>query len=86
MPIGMLMIAGSEVWATRVPVRGHFLGDLVGPWVVVGAGTAFRVHPDLGRRASGCQRSPIGLASSLLNTSNPTRRRHRHRDRLERRR
>src|SRR5581483_3051889 len=41
MAIGMTLIGAGVLWATRVPVHGHFLANLAGPFVLAGAGTAF---------------------------------------------
>ena len=45
MAIGMFLIGAGIIWATQVPVRGHFLADLAGPMAVAGAGTAFSFIP-----------------------------------------
>jgi len=41
MAFGMTLIGGGVIWATQMPVHGHFLANLGGPLVIVGAGTAF---------------------------------------------
>ncbi len=45
MAIGMTLIGAGVLWATQVPVHGHYLGNLLGPFVVAGAGTAFAFIP-----------------------------------------
>src|SRR6185437_6033126 len=45
MAVGMTMIGAGSIWATQVPVHGHFLANLAGPMVVAGAGTAFAFIP-----------------------------------------
>src|SRR5215204_7363539 len=45
MAIGMTLIGAGVLWATQVPVHGHFVGNLLGPFVVAGAGTAFAFIP-----------------------------------------
>ena len=69
MAIGMTLIATGIVWATRVPVHGRFLADLAGPFVVVGAGTAFSFIPISVAALEGVAEHQSGLASGLLNTS-----------------
>jgi EmrB/QacA subfamily drug resistance transporter len=69
MAIGMTLIATGIVWATRVPVHAHFLADLIGPFVVVGAGTAFSFIPISVAALEGVAEYQSGLASGLLNTS-----------------
>jgi EmrB/QacA subfamily drug resistance transporter len=69
MALGMVMIGGGIVWATRVPVHGHFWSDLAGPFLVVGAGTAFAFIPVSIAGLAGVAEQEAGLASGLLNTS-----------------
>ena len=45
MAIGMTMIGTGVIWATQVPVHGHYVGNLLGPFAVAGAGTAFAFIP-----------------------------------------
>jgi EmrB/QacA subfamily drug resistance transporter len=69
MAIGMTLIGAGVIWATQVPVDGHFLGNLAGPFVVAGAGTAFAFIPISIGALAGVQEHHAGLASGLLNTS-----------------
>jgi MFS family permease len=69
MTIGMTLIGTGIIWATQVPVNGHFLGNLAGPMVVVGAGTAFSFIPISIGALAGVEEHRAGLASGLLNTS-----------------
>ncbi len=45
MAAGMALIGGGALWATQVPVHGHFWADLAGPFLITGAGTAFAFIP-----------------------------------------
>ncbi len=45
MAFGMLLIGGGILWTAAAPVDGHFWSDLVGPFLIVGAGTAFAFIP-----------------------------------------
>lgn len=67
--LGMALIAGGTLWATQVPVQGHFWSALAGPFFVVGAGTAFAFVPISIAGLTGVSGSEAGLASGLLNTS-----------------
>ncbi len=67
--IGMTLIAAGIIWASQVPVRGHFLANLAGPFVVAGAGTAFSFIPISVAALTGVDEHQSGLASGLLNTS-----------------
>jgi EmrB/QacA subfamily drug resistance transporter len=69
MAIGMTLIGAGIVWATQVPVHGHFVGNLLGPFVVAGAGTAFAFIPISIAALAGVEEHRAGLASGLLNTS-----------------
>jgi EmrB/QacA subfamily drug resistance transporter len=69
MAVGMTSIGVGVLWATQVPVHGHFVGNLVGPFVVTGAGTAFSFIPISIAALAGVQEHRAGLASGLLNTS-----------------
>jgi len=66
---GMAMIGGSAVWATAVPVHGHFWSNLAGPLFISGAGTAFAFIPISIAGLAGVAEHETGLASGLLNTS-----------------
>jgi MFS family permease len=57
------------MWATQVPVHGHFVANLVGPFVIAGAGTAFSFIPISVAALQGVAEHQSGLASGLLNTS-----------------
>jgi EmrB/QacA subfamily drug resistance transporter len=69
MALGMAMIGGGIVWATQVPVQGHFWSALAGPFFVVGAGTAFAFVPVSIGGLAGVAEHEAGLASGLINTS-----------------
>jgi EmrB/QacA subfamily drug resistance transporter len=66
---GMTLIGTGIIWATQVPVHGHFLADLAGPFLVAGAGTAFSFIPISVAALAGVSEHQSGLASGLLNTS-----------------
>ncbi len=69
MAMGMTLIGAGIMWATQVPVHGHFLPNLAGPFVVAGAGTAFSFIPISVAALEGVSEHQSGLASGLLNTS-----------------
>jgi EmrB/QacA subfamily drug resistance transporter len=69
MAAGMGLIGGGILWATRVPVHGHFWADLAGPLFVAGAGTAFAFIPVSIAALAGVAADDAGLASGLLNAS-----------------
>jgi EmrB/QacA subfamily drug resistance transporter len=69
MAAGMSLIGGGILWATQMPVHGHFWGAMAGPFFVAGAGTAFAFVPISIAGLAGVARHEAGLASGLLNTS-----------------
>ena len=69
MAVGMALVGGGILWATRMPVHGHFWTDLAGPFFVVGAGAAFTFVPVSIGGLTGVADHEAGLASGLLNTS-----------------
>src|SRR5207248_1665525 len=69
MAVGMTLIGGGVLWATQIPVHGHFASNLLGPFVVAGAGTAFAFIPISIAALAGVKQHRAGLASGLLNTS-----------------
>ena len=69
MAVGMTLIGAGVLWATQVPVHGHFVANLLGPFVLAGAGTAFAFIPISIAALAGVSEHQAGLASGLLNTS-----------------
>jgi EmrB/QacA subfamily drug resistance transporter len=69
MTIGMTLIGTGIIWATQAPEHGRFLQNLVGPFVIAGAGTAFSFIPISVAALTGVAEHQAGLASGLLNTS-----------------
>jgi MFS family permease len=65
----MSLIGTGIIWASQVPVHGHFLANLAGPFIVAGAGTAFSFIPISVAALTGVAEHQSGLASGLLNTS-----------------
>src|SRR5262245_3335597 len=69
MAIGMALVGGGALWATQVPLHGHFWSALAGPFFIAGAGTAFGFIPVSIAGLTGVSEQEAGLASGLLNTS-----------------
>jgi len=68
MAAGMTLIGTGVLWATQAPVHGSFVGNLLGPFVVAGAGTAFAFIPISVAALTGVKADRAGLATGLLNT------------------
>jgi MFS family permease len=69
MAIGMTLIGAGVIWASQIPVHGHYTSNLLGPFAVAGAGTAFAFIPISIAGLTDVEESQAGLASGLLNTS-----------------
>jgi EmrB/QacA subfamily drug resistance transporter len=69
MAAGMVLIGAGILWATQVPVHGHFWPNLAGPFFVTGAGTAFSFIPVSIGALAGVAERDAGVASGLMNTS-----------------
>jgi Na+/melibiose symporter-like transporter len=69
MATGMTLIGTALIWATQVPVHGHFLANLAGPFVLAGTGGAFSFVPISIAALTGVEEHRAGLASGLLSTS-----------------
>ena len=69
MALGMSLIGGGVLWATQVPVHGHFWQNLAGPFFVSGIGTAFSFIPVSIGALAGIAEKDAGVASGLLNTT-----------------
>ncbi len=67
--IGVSLVAAGVIWGTQIPVHGHFLANLAGPFVLAGAGTAFSFIPISIAVLAGVRQHQAGLASGLMNTS-----------------
>ncbi|HTZ86766.1 MAG TPA: MFS transporter [Solirubrobacteraceae bacterium] len=67
--IGACLVASGVIWGTQIPVHGHFLENLAGPFVLAGAGTAFSFIPISIAVLAGVRQRQAGLASGLMNTS-----------------
>jgi EmrB/QacA subfamily drug resistance transporter len=69
MAIGMILIAAGLLWAAQVPTRGHYVGNLLGPFAVAGAGSVLAFIPISIAALAGVRDDRAGLASGLSNTS-----------------
>ncbi|WP_344176621.1 MFS transporter [Kribbella lupini] len=70
---GLMMIAGAisvtagMLWLTRITVDSSYLGGVVGPLILFGAGAGLIFIPLTGRALSGVPAEDAGAASGLLN-------------------
>src|SRR5438034_2022193 len=66
---GLLMLSVSVALLTRVPVDGHYFGDVFPAFVLGGAGLGLSFVPITIASLAGVERSDAGIASGLINTS-----------------
>ena len=68
MAAGMVLVGAGILWATQVPVHGHFWANLAGPLFVAGGCTWAFIPVSIGALAGVAERD-AGVASGLMNTS-----------------
>jgi EmrB/QacA subfamily drug resistance transporter len=66
---GLLLLATGLVLFSRVSARGSYLGDVLAPSLVVGAGMGLSFVPATVAAVAGVAPGEAGLASGLVNTS-----------------
>lgn len=65
----MATIAGGFLWLSRISADGSFLGDLLGPTVVVGLGLGAAFVQLTGAAVAGVPTADAGSAGGLVNTT-----------------
>ncbi len=68
MAAGMTLVGAGILWATQVPVHGHYWANLAGPLFVAGGAIFAFITASIGALA-GVADHDAGIASGLLNTS-----------------
>ena len=63
-----LLLAGAQVWLTRIGVRGDYPGDILGPLIVTGTGMGFMFSTALNAGTYGVAPYDAGVASASVNT------------------
>jgi EmrB/QacA subfamily drug resistance transporter len=66
---GLVCLGAALLWFTRLPVDGSYVGDLLGPFILLGLGIGFSFVPISIVALAGVAESETGLASGLMNTS-----------------
>jgi EmrB/QacA subfamily drug resistance transporter len=67
--VGTALSAIGVAWLTRITPGSPFIGDLLGPFALVGLGMGLSVTPATVAATAGVPQEDAGLASGLLNTS-----------------
>jgi MFS family permease len=65
---GALMLAGAQVWFTRIGLHGDYLGDLLGPFMLTGCGMGFMFSTCMNTGTYGVAPQDAGVASASVNT------------------
>ena len=66
---GLAMFAGGLVWFAQLPVHGSYLGDILGPSLLIAVGLGMAFVPITILSVTGVKDREYGLASGLVNTS-----------------
>jgi len=66
---GALLAAGGILWLSRIPVHGTYLGNLLGPLVVMGVGLGVLYAGVQTAANAGVPEDQAGLAAALITTS-----------------
>ncbi len=66
---GLLLASGGLLWLSRAPVQGSFIGDVLGPEILVGLGLGFAFVPVTIAALAGTRPQEAGLASGLINAT-----------------
>ena len=66
---GALLAAGGILWLSRIPVDGTYLGNLLAPLVVMGAGLGLLYAGVQTAANAGVPEDQAGLAAALITTS-----------------
>jgi EmrB/QacA subfamily drug resistance transporter len=67
--LGTLVAGGGLAWLAQISPHSTFVGDLLGPFILIGLGMGLAVTPIAVAGTAGVARAEAGLASGLLNTS-----------------
>ncbi len=66
---GMASLTAGLIWFGQISVGGSYLGDVLGPSLLAGAGLGLAFVPITIAAVAGIQEREAGLASGLINTS-----------------
>jgi EmrB/QacA subfamily drug resistance transporter len=69
LPLGLALSTVALVWFARLPVDGHYWGDLFPPFIISGLGLALAFVPMSIGALTGVREDEAGVASGLINTT-----------------
>jgi EmrB/QacA subfamily drug resistance transporter len=64
----LVVMAGAQVWLTRIGLRGDYVGAILGPIMVTGAGMGFMFSSAINTGTFGVSPRDAGVASASVNT------------------
>jgi hypothetical protein len=65
---GGLLLAGAQVWFTRIGLQGDYVGDLLGPFMLTGCGMGLMFSTCMNTGTYGVAPQDAGVASAAVNT------------------
>jgi EmrB/QacA subfamily drug resistance transporter len=65
---GALLLAGAQAWFTRIGLHGDYVGDLLGPFMLTGAGMGLMFSTCMNTGTYGVAPQDAGVASASVNT------------------
>ena len=68
-PPGMLIAAGGMFWLAHLDIHSTYVGDVLGPLVVLGIGMGLTFAPAIVTATAGISDGDAGVASAMVNTS-----------------
>jgi EmrB/QacA subfamily drug resistance transporter len=66
--VAMVLLAGGQVWLTRIGVHGDYVGGILGPLMVTGVGMGFMFSTAINTGTYGVAPYDAGVASASVNT------------------
>jgi EmrB/QacA subfamily drug resistance transporter len=65
---GTLLLAGAQLWFTRIGVRGDYVGSILGPLMITGVGMGLMFSTCMNTGTYGVAPQDAGVASASVNT------------------
>jgi EmrB/QacA subfamily drug resistance transporter len=65
---GFALLAAGQFWLTRIGLRADYVGDILGPLVITGAGMGFLFSTSMNTGTYGVSPYDAGVASATVNT------------------
>jgi EmrB/QacA subfamily drug resistance transporter len=66
--VAFILLAGAQVWLTRIGVHGDYVGSILGPLMITGIGMGFMFSTAMNAGTFGVAPYDAGVASASVNT------------------